>query len=490
MITKKSFKHLLTTLGFTENKQVYTKNFDGFELKADFKKEELFYPENKGLKINERQTCNFSSNENFVVFECVYRLFEKGYKPKHIELEPKWKLGHGASGGRADIWVKDNNNNSLLIIECKTAGKEFENAWKDTLEDGGQLFSYFQQEKSTQFLALYASDFSDNKTKFDYKLITVRDDMMKLAENKTTLSYEKAKSVKDLFKVWKETYAFISFTNGLFDDNISAYINKKITVADLKEVDNESIIRNTANGANINNLSSTVSEIKIPLPPLDIQKQIVIECKKIDKASNEAQTKIEQLKNSIAQTMQNVKGDKKKIGDIGKIKMCKRIFKDQTTFSGEIPFYKIGTFGKEPDAFISEKLYNEFRSKYPFPKQGDILISAAGTIGKTVVYDGKPAYFQDSNIVWIDNNEKVITNSYLNYVLQNVNWKSQQTDGGIISRLYNDNLRKLEIFVPSFTVQQEIVKEIEIYESKISEAQKIIDGSAEEKQKILEKYLN
>lgn len=228
-------------LGFTENDQVFTKQFDNYELNANFKTEELIYPENTGFKINERQTCNFSSNENFVVFECVHRLFEKGYNPKHLELEPKWKLGHGASGGRADIWVKDNDNNSLLIIECKTAGNEFEKAWKDTLEDGGQLFSYFQQEKSTQFLALYASDFADNEIKCDYKLIPVRDDISVLANRKNTLSFEKAKSVKDLFKVWKEIYLFNSQTNGLFDDNISAYLNKKYTVDDLKEVDNDSI---------------------------------------------------------------------------------------------------------------------------------------------------------------------------------------------------------------------------------------------------------
>jgi type I restriction enzyme S subunit len=78
--------------------------------------------------------------------------------------------------------------------------------------------------------------------------------------------------------------------------------------------------------------------------------------------------------------------------------------KFQTSDTGDIPFYKIGTFGKEADAFISKELYNEFRKKYNFPKKGDILLSAAGTIGRTVVYDGKPAYFQDSNIVWIENN--------------------------------------------------------------------------------------
>lgn len=1246
MINKDNFKALLTKIGFTESKEVFTKQFENFELKADFKKEELVYPND--LTINEKQTCNFSSNENFVVFECVHRLLEKGYQPRHIELEPKWKVGHGASGGRADIWVKDNNDNSLLIIECKTSGKEYDNAWKDTIDDGGQLFSYFQQEKSTQFLALYASDFADNEIKFDYKLIAVLDneEYLKSFGKKEVPSFKTADTVKKIYKAWAETYQKDYATKGIFEQDIPAYhIGKtKYSVVDLKEVDNEAIqkkyhefatilrqhnvsghenafdklvnlflakivdettnidelafywkgaayddvkslidrlqkhykigmekflkedvtyieksqiddafkffknkpdatkakvleyfdqlkyytnndfafidvhneklfyqnsivllkivqmlqdiklqtetqnqflgdlfegfldkgvkqsegqfftpmpivkflisslplekmisenpeipkvidyacgaghflneyahqilpfikdenkkdyfsqivgiekeyrlskvakvsafmygqdnieivyadalakndnlkdgtysvlvanppysvkgfletlddesldrfelfdaiedkqkktnnsiecffierakqllapngvaaivlpssilsngniytkmreillkyfdlvaiaefgsgtfgktgtttatlflrrkagnpdlaehfkncvdawfendfeytnnykippiewldnycsriavsiddyktflsqtpnknILNTelfkdyrkafensteykniqkkkltdkykqehkthetekaflkylqniekeklyyfmlaesnphpvclvkspadnkaiknflgyewssakgnegikylntnisdeddlmsvtkginqiktplfnpkdlsdvtkinsiirasfagetlinnefvsfvkltdmldfssvnfdkafkttpekkieikskypllrlveicgndnirkgksitqkqtkpgnikvvaggvdyaylhnefnreentitisASGANagyvnfwsekifasdcttvrgnsdletkfIFNYLKTIQEkiyllakgqaqphvypddIKtLPIPKIEkeLQQKIVDECEKIDKLYNEAQIKIQELKNSIAKKIQNVKGEKKKIGDIGEIKMCKRIFKDQTSFAGEIPFYKIGTFGKEPDAFISEKLYDEFRSKYPFPKKGDVLISAAGTIGKTVVYDGEPAYFQDSNIVWVDNNEKLVTNTFLNYILQNANWKSQQTDGGIISRLYNDNLRKLEILVPSLSEQKQIVKELESFERMISETQKIIDGSAVEKRKIIEKHLN
>jgi len=90
----------------------------------------------------------------------------------------------------------------------------------------------------------------------------------------------------------------------------------------------------------------------------------------------------------------------------------------------------------------------------------------------------------------VDNDEKLVTNTFLNYILQNANWKSQQTDGGIISRLYNDNLRKLEILVPSLSEQKKIVKELESFERMISETQKIIDGSAVEKRKIIEKHLN
>ncbi len=98
---------MLVFLNFQTRGNVFTKHFaeSGANLSVDFGTEVLIYPEDKGLVINERQTCNFSASENFVVFECVHRLLEKGYKPEHLELEPKWKVGHGASGGRADILI-------------------------------------------------------------------------------------------------------------------------------------------------------------------------------------------------------------------------------------------------------------------------------------------------------------------------------------------------------------------------------------------------
>ena len=135
-----------------------------------------------------------------------------------------------------------------------------------------------------------------------------------------------------------------------------------------------------------------------------------------------------------------------KLGDIGEVCMCKRIMKEQTSDHGDVPFFKIGTFGAEPDSYISKALYNEYKSKYSYPKKGDILLSAAGTIGRTVIFDDKDSYFQDSNIVWIDNNEKTVLNKYLFYYYQIVNWK---TDGGTIKRLYNYNLKNILIAIPS-----------------------------------------
>lgn len=249
MITKENFKEVLSKLGFDNSGDTFTKEFNEIDtlLKVDFKKEQLVYPEDKGLKINERQTCNFSDPENFVVFECVNRLLEKGYKPDHLELEPRWKVGHGASGGRADIMIKDNSGKSLMIIECKTAGKQFEDAWKKTLTNGGQLFTYAKQAGSTQFISLYASNFIDEKVVSHYYLITLKDNKKLLEElsEKSPLSYEKAKGldVEDIFQAWKETYRLDYATKGIFEEDIPAYeIGKtKYSLKDLKTISSADI---------------------------------------------------------------------------------------------------------------------------------------------------------------------------------------------------------------------------------------------------------
>ncbi|EJB63260.1 type I restriction/modification specificity protein [Helicobacter pylori Hp H-44] len=127
--------------------------------------------------------------------------------------------------------------------------------------------------------------------------------------------------------------------------------------------------------------------------------------------------------------------------------------KHQTTRYGEIPFYKIGTFGNTADAFISKKLFLEYKTKYSFPKKGDILISASGTIGRAVIYDGKPAYFQDSNIVWIDNDETLVKNDFLFYAYSNIKWNTEHTT---ILRLYSDNFRNTLIPLPPLNEQAAI----------------------------------
>ncbi len=248
MITKDNFKKVLETLGFKKSTNTYTKKFPdlGCALKVDFKNEKLVYPIDKGFTIAGDFTTSFTQKENFVVFECVHRLFEQGYKPEHIELEPKWTVGHGASGGRADIMVKDNSGKSLMIIECKTAGTEFKKEWDKTKINGGQILSYAKQAGSTQFVALYASDFVDGKVKAEYYLITLKDNEKLLEElaDKEPLSFAAAKLLdkEDIYEAWTQTYDQHYETRGVFEDNEPYLIGKsKYSLSDLDKISGKDI---------------------------------------------------------------------------------------------------------------------------------------------------------------------------------------------------------------------------------------------------------
>ncbi|MDK8115736.1 restriction endonuclease subunit S [Limosilactobacillus reuteri] len=150
--------------------------------------------------------------------------------------------------------------------------------------------------------------------------------------------------------------------------------------------------------------------------------------------------------------------EQRKLGDFGNVQMNKRIFKSQTLDSGDVPFYKIGTFGKKADAYISSELYEEYRNKYPYPKDGDLLISASGSIGKIVEYKGQKAYYQDSNIVWLDHDNRIL-NLFLKAFFQIVKWNG--TEGSTIKRLYNKNILNTEIILPKIKEQTAVGKLIE-----------------------------
>lgn len=175
------------------------------------------------------------------------------------------------------------------------------------------------------------------------------------------------------------------------------------------------------------------------------------------------------------------------IGQIGDPLMCKRILKEQTEESGDVPFYKIGTFGRKADAYISRGLYEDFKSKYSYPKKGDILISAAGTIGRLVVFDGEDAYFQDSNIVWLGNDETIVLNLYLYWAFQNMKWQSE--DGGIVSRLYNNNFKAMQLVVPPLPEQRRIAAALGNMDKMIDNLSKRIEKKKAIKQGAMQELL-
>ena len=177
----------------------------------------------------------------------------------------------------------------------------------------------------------------------------------------------------------------------------------------------------------------------------------------------------------------------KKLGEVAEVCMCKRIFAYQTSKIGNIPFYKIGTFGKEADAYISSQLYEEYKAKYSYPEKGDVLISAAGTLGRTVVFDGRPAYFQDSNIVWLKIDKSQLCNDYLAHYYKVIKWAS--SEGSTISRLYNGIICDTEILLPPLEEQAAIAEALSDVDSLISSLQKLIEKKKAIKQGTMQELL-
>lgn len=222
----------------------------------------------------------------------------------------------------------------------------------------------------------------------------------------------------------------------------------------------------TAGSTIVHLYQKDIVKFSFPMPSLDEQRAISEALRDIDELISTLGKLIEKKRNIKVATMQQLLSGKKrlngfsgewiemKLGEIGNLAMCKRIFQDETSETGDVPFYKIGTFGKEADAYISWDKYETFKRMYRYPKKGDVLISAAGTIGRTVVFDGEPAYFQDSNIVWLAHEEKVILNRFLYYVYKCIVWNTENTT---IARLYNENFNNTSIKFPSNKDEQDAI---------------------------------
>lgn len=251
MITQDNFCNLLQSIGFELEESaigiVYSKTFSKSDstMSVDFTNKRLIYPE--GITAERETTKNFHQPENFVVFECVSGLLEKGYFPEQIILEKGMPGGHGDTGGYCDIIVKDNNEDEYLLIECKTTEQaendEFSKAWKLMLQNGGQLFNYYNSYRKAQYICLYASDWIDGKCKRTYHVISMLDNKEYLLSNRNLVSFEtvtkRGGNRDEYYQVWRYTYQFDYNTKGIFEEEVTPFnIGKKtFTIEDLQTVD-------------------------------------------------------------------------------------------------------------------------------------------------------------------------------------------------------------------------------------------------------------
>lgn len=234
MITKENLKEFLQKLNFIPDKsgEVFTKNYQNDNILINFKSQKIIYP--KELICGDKTSSNFDHPENFVVLECIDRLLTSGYAPSNLEIERKWKLGRDQKSGKADIIVKDNQGSTYMIIECKTFGMEYKKELSKMIENGGQLFSYYQQETSAKFLLLYTADFDSNISKNEYFAIDLSDDE-KISKN-TDKTYENATNNIEKFQVWRDTYEYDGFSVGVFDSKPFNIKQNQKTLRSLQEI--------------------------------------------------------------------------------------------------------------------------------------------------------------------------------------------------------------------------------------------------------------
>ena len=179
--------------------------------------------------------------------------------------------------------------------------------------------------------------------------------------------------------------------------------------------------------------------------------------------------------------------EEKRLGDVGTVAMCKRVFKEQTSENGEVPFFKIGTFGDKPDAYISYKLFDELKTKYPYPQKGTVLLSASGTVGRQVIYNGEDAYYQDSNIVWLEH-DATIMDGFLKQFYSIVKWKG--LEGSTIKRLYNKTILDTMFYLPSLPEQQKIADFLSTIDEIIQSTESELTAWQERKKGVMQKIFN
>lgn len=239
---------------------------------------------------------------------------------------------------------------------------------------------------------------------------------------------------------------------------------------------------------------SDFGTMKIPTPPLEVQEEIVRILDKFGELEVELEAELEARKSQYEfwrGKLLNIENSNQKyitLGDIGKVCMCKRIMKNETSDSGDVPFYKIGTFGKQADAYISYNIFNDYKKRFSYPKKGEILVSCSGTIGRTVVFDGEDAYFQDSNIVWLSNNESKVLNKFLYYFYQTLPWNV--SDGGTIKRLYNNQFKSAKVPLYSLEGQKRIVSILESFDKLVNDISEGLPAEIEARRKQYEYYRN
>jgi restriction endonuclease S subunit len=483
MISQDNFIALLESLGFAKNKFIYSKTIGATSLSVDVTKQTIHYPESDGLVVNERQTCNFSANENFVVFECVHRLLDKGYKPEHIELEPKWKLGRGASGGRADILVKNNFGKPLLIIECKTAGAEFKKAWNKTQQDGDQLFSYAQQISETQFLCLYASDFSYTHNQPNRPANTITDSASGASAG--------------FVNFWREEIfaSDCSTVRGADDEHTEFLFN-------ILKCRQDEIQSHAKGAAQPHMYPKDIAPMLVPKADPATQTNAVKEWRAIETETDNAKNKIANSMEKIDSLVESIYASTSLRIEITKLSTNIQYGLNEKMNEAGIG-YKIFRMNEiiqgrmvDNGAMKCADISAEEFAKYRLNKGDLLFIRSNGSlehIGKVGLFDLDGEYCYASYLVRIVPDLSKALPQYLACIMNSPTFRKGMVQltvkSGGTNNINATKMKNIRVPVPSLAEQKKFVAKVEALEKQIADAQAVINGAPARKEAVMKKYL-
>ena len=241
--------------------------------------------------------------------------------------------------------------------------------------------------------------------------------------------------------------------------------------------------------------SEELPEIKIPLPPIEVQQQIANECVAVDQETDQARQTIIAAKKMIEKNTAaviNTGYDMKKIGDVyitssgGTPLSSKKEYYE----NGTIPWINSGEVSKEEinfaDNFITELGLNNSNAKL-LPK-GTVLLAMYGATAGKVALLNIEASTNQALCALLPTEE--MAPKFLVLVLEAIYQDLLNMRTGIArDNLSQEKIKNIKIPVPPLNIQQQLVAEVEQLEAEIAQAQAVIDNATERKNAILTSYL-
>jgi type I restriction enzyme M protein len=224
---------------------------------------------------------------------------------------------------------------------------------------------------------------------------------------------------------------------------------------------------------------SKFCELQIPLPPLEVQKEIVAEIESYQKVINGARAVLDNYRphipihpdwpmvklGSLVEDMHqgiNTAGLKIEFSDQGI-----PIIQSRNITSGVLDFKNIKYMS--PDDWIT------YRGKYK-PQINDVLFTNIGTIGKSIIVLKDEDYLIHWNIFIIKTSASLnpkYLKTYLDY-LDGIQYFTNMQRGGTVQFVSKKQLSETRIALPLIETQQQIVAEIEAEQALVAANRELI----------------